>query len=57
MFDKSVVTRADTDNTNDNIESFLRGHNDKMESYISFQSDIRCHPTLNFPALYRLFFT
>ena len=39
---RAVVTRGDTsDNTNDNIESFLRGDNDNMESYISFQSDIR----------------
>ena len=39
---RSVVVRGDTsDNTNDNIESFLRGDNDNMESYISFQSDIR----------------
>jgi len=41
---RAVVTRGDTsDNTNDNIESFLRGDNDNMESYISFQSDIRDH--------------
>ena len=39
---RTVVTRGDiSDNTNDNIDSFLRGDNDNMESYISFQSDIR----------------
>lgn len=44
LLDKSVATRADiSDNTNDNIDSFLRGDNDNMESYISFQSDIRDH--------------
>ena len=38
LLDKSVVTaRGNTDN----IESFLRGGNHNMESYISFQSDIR----------------
>merc|ERR1719336_1682097 len=40
LLDKSVVTaRGNTDN----IESFLRGDNENMESYISFQSDIRDH--------------
>ena len=39
---RTGVTRGDiSDNTNDNIDSFLRGDNDNMESYISFQSDIR----------------
>ena len=55
---RTVVVRGDTsDHTNDNIESFLRGDNDNMESYISFQSDIRSAVSLSPANVIEIFLT
>jgi len=46
LLDKSTMERQRdrmTGSETDNVESFLRGASDNVESYISFQSDIRDH--------------